>query len=287
MAVPRAAPCEGTPVTAALLGLAAAVANAAGMLMSKDFTRRYPARQMIGPLYLVNCALVLPFAPFAPWAWSPEIVALHLAAVAAMLVTALAGWDLLAHGPASSQLTAVALAPLPAILLTGLLLPGALHRVQVIAAVVVVLGVTLALRDAFGSLGRAGAIVRIVGVATGTAALTMTAKLLADRGVTVVETYVVRTALAGILFTVAFPPREVDFRETPRMVVRAAAITTYFVLVIVAVGQGSPAVVQTMVATTPLWALGYEWWREEVRPHPAALGAAALVLAGVAITLLG
>ena len=41
----------------------------------------------------------------------------------------------------------------------------------------------LALRDAFGSLGRAGTVVRILGVATGTAALTMTAKLLADQGV--------------------------------------------------------------------------------------------------------
>ncbi len=273
-------------MTAALLGLAAAFANSAGMLMSKDFTRRYPARQMIGPLYLINCALVLPFAPFAPWTWSPEVVALHLIAVAAMLVTALTGWDLLAHGPASSQLTAVALAPLPAVILTGLLLPGTLHPLQVVAAVVVVAGVVVALRDSFGPLGRAGSIVRIVGVAIGTATLTMTAKLLADRGVGVVETYVVRTALAGIIFTLAIPPRDVDFREAPRMVVRAVAITTYFLLVIVAVGQGSPAVVQTMVATTPLWALGYEWWREGVRPHPASLAAAALVVAGVAITLL-
>lgn len=269
-----------------VLGLAAAFANAAGMLMSKDFTRRYPARQMIGPLYLINCALVLPFAPFAPWIWSPEIVALQLAAVAAMLVTALAGWDLLAHGPASSQLTAVALAPLPAVVLTGLLLPGSLHPFQVVAAVVVVVGVALALRDAFGPLGRAGTVLRILGVATGTAALTMTAKLLADQGVGVVETYVVRTALAGIIFTVAIRPRDVDFREAPRMVVRAAAITTYFLLVIVAVGQGSPAVVQTMVATTPLWALAYEWRREGSRPRTAALRAAGLVVLGVAITLL-
>ena len=254
--------------------------------MSKDFTRRYPARQMIGPLYLINCALVLPFAPFAPWTWSPEIVVLHGAAIGAMIVTALAGWDLLAHGPASSQLTAVALAPLPAIVLTGLLLPGSLHPAQVVAAVVVVVGVTLALRDAFGPLGRAGAVVRILGVATGTAALTMTAKLLSDRGVGVVETYVVRTALAGIVFTLAIPPRDVDFRETPRMVIRAAAITTYFLLVIIAVGVGSPAVVQTMVATTPLWALAYEWWREGRRPHAASLAAAGLVVLGVAITLL-
>jgi drug/metabolite transporter (DMT)-like permease len=269
----------------ALLGLAAALANAAGMLMSKDFTRRYPARQMIGPLYLINCALVLPFAPSAPWTWSPEIVTLQLVAVAAMLVTALAAWDLLAHGPASSQLTAVALAPLPAVVLTGLLLPGTLHPVQVVAAVVVVAGVVLALRDAFGSLGRAGTVVRILGVATGTAALTMTAKLLADRGVGVVETYVVRTALAGVVFTLAIPPRDVDFREAPRMVARAIAITTYFLLVIVAVGRGSPAVVQTMVATTPLWALAYEWWREGTRPRRGTLWAATLVLVGMVVTL--
>ena len=70
------------------------------------------------------------------------------------------------------------------------------------------------------------------------------------------------------------------------MVVRAIAITTYFLLVIVAVGRGSPAVVQTMVATTPLWALAYEWWREGTRPRARAAGAAALVLAGIVVTLL-
>ena len=273
-------------MTAALLGLAAAFANAAGQLMSKDFTRRYPARQMIGPLYVLNCALVLPFAPFAPWTWSPEIVGLHGLAIAAMILTALSTWDLLAHGDASAQLTATALAPLPAVVLTGLLLPGSLDPAQVVAAAVVVVGVTLSLRDAFGSLGRAGSIVRILGVAFGTAALTLTAKLLADRGVGVVETYVVRTAVAGVLFTILIRPRDVDFHELPRMVVRAAAITTYFLLVIVAVGQGSPAVVQTMVATTPLWALGYEWGREGRRPRAPALAAAGLVALGVAITFL-
>jgi drug/metabolite transporter (DMT)-like permease len=273
-------------MSVALLGLAAALANAAGQLMSKDFTRRYPARQMIGPLYLLNCALVLPFAPFVPWTWSPEIVGLHGLAIAAMILTALSAWDLLAHGEASAQLTAVALAPLPAVVLTGLLLPGSLDPAQVVAAAVVVVGVTLALRDAFGSLGRAGSIIRILGVAFGTAALTMTAKLLADRGVGVVETYVVRTAAAGLLFTVLIRPRDVDFRELPRMVVRAVAITTYFLLVIVAVGQGSPAVVQTMVATAPLWALAYEWGREGRRPRTPALAAVALVAIGVAITFL-
>lgn len=270
----------------AVLGLAAALANAAGQLMSKEFTRRYPARQLIGPLYLLNCALVLPFAPFAPWTWSPEIVALHLLAIAAMVLTAISVWDLLAHGNASAQLTATALAPLPTLVLTGLLLPGTLDPIQVIAATVVVIGVTLALRDAFGTLGRAGAIARIVGAACGTAALTMTAKLLADRGVGVVETYVVRTAIAGILFTLVIRPRDVDFRELPAMVVRAAAITTYFVLVIVAVGLGSPAVVQTMVATTPMWALAYEWRREGIRPRTSALAAALVVAIGVAITFL-
>ena len=273
-------------MTVALLGLAAALANAAGQLMSKDFTRRYPARQMIGPLYVLNCALVLPFAPFAPWTWSPEIVGLHGLAVAAMILTALSVWDLLAHGDASAQLTATALAPLPAVVLTGLLLPGTLDAAQVVAAAIVVVGVTLSLRDAFGPLGRAGSIIRILGVAFGTAALTMTAKLLADRGVGVVETYVVRTATAGIIFTILIRPRDVDFRELPRMVVRAVAITLYFLLVIVAVGQGSPAVVQTMVATTPLWALAYEWGREGRRPRPPALAAAVLVAIGVAITFL-
>ena len=46
--------------------------------------------------------------------------------------------------------------------------------------------------------------------------------------------------------------------SAPRLFVRSLLVTTSFVFVILGVQQGSPVVVQTLVATTPLFVLAVE-----------------------------
>ena len=72
----------------------------------------------------------------------------------------------------------------------------------------------------------------------------------------VVETYVVRTALAAVVTLLLFLPRDVPLSSAPRLFIRSLLVTTSFVLVILGVQQGSPVVVQTLVATTPLFVAG-------------------------------
>ena len=62
--------------------------------------------------------------------------------------------------------------------------------------------------------------------------------------------------------------------SAPRLFARSLLVTTSFVFVIVGVQQGSPVVVQTMVATTPLFVLAVEGYRTGTRPTLRALGAA-------------
>ena len=47
-------------MSAVLFGALAAFANAGQALISKELTLRAPARQLIGPLFLLNALLVLP-----------------------------------------------------------------------------------------------------------------------------------------------------------------------------------------------------------------------------------
>ena len=267
---------------AALLAILAAVANAAQALVSKGLTGRLPARQLIGVLYLCNALVLLPLAPFVDW---PEIVGLQLVSVALMAITAISVWDMLDAGAASATTTATALSPIPAVILTALLVPGSFRPVQALAAVVVAGAVLFALSDAFAGLGRRGTWLRVLGAASGTAGLTVVTRLLGDQGVGVVETYVVRTALAALLFIPLFPPRDIPLRATPRLFGRALVVTTYFVLVILAAQAGSPVVVQTCLAATPLIVLAVESWRMRARPEPRILLAASLVLVGIAAIL--
>jgi drug/metabolite transporter (DMT)-like permease len=271
---------------AAVFGLIAAFANAAQSILSKELTTRYPARQLIGPLFCLNALLLLPLAPFSPWVWSPLIVGLHLASVGLMVATAICIWDLFDAGAASAVTTAGALSPIATVIGVAVVVPDAFRPWQAVAALVVVVGVLIALRDAFGAMGRRGSVIRIVGAAAGTGFLTVVARALGDAGVGVVETYVVRTSLATVIFMIAIPPRDIGVGEIPRLFLRSVIVTIYFVGLIVGAQTGSPVTVQTIVATTPLIVLGWESWRTGQPPSRGSLIAAVIVVVGVAGTLL-
>lgn len=272
---------------AAILGLLAAVTNGAQALINKGLTERYPARQLIGVLYLTNCLVLLPLAPFVSWHWSAEVWLLHAVSVALMVGTAVCVWDLFASGAASSTTTASALSPIAAVLATAVLLPGSVSAGQLVAAVLVSGAVLWALQGAFGAMGRWGVAVRVLGAAAGTGWLTVVSALLADQGVGVVETYVVRTALAALVCIALFPPRHVPMRAAPRLMFRSLLTTLSFVCILLGVQQGSPVVVQTLVATTPLFVLAAESWRSRSRPPVRVTAAAVLVVVGVAMMLAG
>ena len=269
-----------------VFGLLSAVANAIGGELSKGLTLRYPARQLIGPLFLLNAILLAPFAPFQDWTWSATIVALHLVSVGLLILTSLAIWDLYDHGSAAATVTAQSISPLPAALAVAVVLPGTLEPVQVVAALVVVLAVLIGLSDSFGALGRGRTMLTVLVAAAGTGLVTVVGRLLADLDVSVVEAYVVRTSLAALVFYLFVPPRDVPLRALPGMLPRAAFITAHFVFILIGVQDGNPAVVQTAVATAPLFSIGYEMARSGRRPSGRLLLAATLAVIGVAAILL-
>jgi drug/metabolite transporter (DMT)-like permease len=268
-------------------GLASALANAVSAVVSRGLAERFPARQLIGPLFGLNALLMWPLAPFVEWTWSPLIVVLHLASIGLLIATSLSIWDLFAHGAASANVVAQSISPLPAALAVALLLPGTLQPVQAVAAVVVVVAVVSAVAGSYSSLGRTRSVLTVLVAATGTGLVTVMGRLLADQGVGVVETYVVRTSGASLLFLLFIPPRAIPFRhELPRLALRSVLVSLHFVLILLGVQGGNPALVQTAVATAPIWVIGWESFRLRRRPSRRVLAAATVALAGVAATLL-
>jgi drug/metabolite transporter (DMT)-like permease len=269
-----------------MLAILAAVANAGQAVVSKGLTTRLPARQLIGVLYVCNALVLLPLAPLFAWRWSPTILALNVVSVGLMAITAIAIWDMLDAGAASSTTTASALSPIPATIGAAFLVPGTFRPVQAVAAVLVTVAVLMALRDAFGPLGRRGTLIRVLAAATGNGLLTVVTRLMGDQGVGVVETYILRTSLAAVVFVLLIPPRDIPLGATPRLFGRALIVTAYFVLLILAAQNGSPAVVQTCLATTPLLVLAWESWRARRSPPGRLLAASVLVVVGVGASLL-
>lgn len=273
-------------MSAVTLGLLAVLANAGTGIYSKSLAVRYPARPLISVLLLLNCLVVLPFALLAEWHWTPQIVVLHVVSALLLAGSSVTVWDLFDAGAASATTTAQALSPLAAAIGAAILLPGSVTAFQMIAAVIVVIGVTWALQGAFVGLGRRGGIVRILLSAAGVGLLTVVSKLLLDAGAGVAETYVVRTGMAAAIMLVLIPPRGIPLSGAPRYLTRAILASSFFILVILAVERGSPVVVQTLVAATPMVILIWESLRARRLPAARALSGALLVIVGVVIVVL-
>jgi len=269
-----------------LLGLLAALSLATGSVITKGVVNRLPARQLIGPLYALNALILLPFAPFEDWVWTSRVITLHLITVVVMIFTALTVFDLFDRGAASAVVTAQATSPLPAALAVAVLLPEAFREVELIAAVIVVVGVLWAISDSFEGLGRSRAMLTAAVAAIGGGLTTVLSRLVVDEGVGLAGTYVTRTAIAAVIFTIAIPPRDIPRGETPLLFVRALFISGGFAFAIAGVQRGSPTIIQTMVALTPFFVLGWETLRARRAPPPRLVFAAALALVGVALIVI-
>jgi drug/metabolite transporter (DMT)-like permease len=269
------------------LGLAAALALAGSAVLSKRLTLTMPARQLVGPLLLLNAVLVSPGLLFTEWTSSTTILAIHGLEAVLLAAGSWAVWDLFDHGAASASLTAQSLSPIPAVLATALLLPGAVVGWDVVGAIIVVVGLLFALVDAFPGLGGVRRWSTVVVAAATGGVMTVTSRILADLGVGIVQTYLVRTSAAALIAFALFWPRDVPFSQLPRLIVRAIVITSHFLLILAAVRTGSPAVVQALVATSPVLTLLLEGLRDRQRPATRVVVGTFAVSAGVATMALG
>ncbi|CAA9534946.1 MAG: hypothetical protein AVDCRST_MAG79-1270 [uncultured Thermoleophilia bacterium] len=274
-------------MTAAVLGLVAAVLSALGAVRTKGLVGELPARQLIGPLFLLNAVLVVPGALLDPWVLDGRVLVLHVASIACMALSTLAVFTLFQHGSASATTTAVAISPIPAMVAAALLLDEHPEPLRVAAAGVVVVAVLAALPGSFATLARGPAVVAVAGAAVGNGVLTVLSAELVAAGAGTFEIYLVRTLACGLVFAALVPPRDIPWRRLPALGGRALLVSGHFLAILFAVRHGSPVVVQTMVATAPLVALGIEHAAGSDRAGPRALVCGTLALVGVAAVVAG
>lgn len=268
-----------------LLALAATVVLAGSSRMTKYLAGSFPHLQLVGPLLLLNSALVVPFAAVVHWHLTTPILLLHLASAATLVVGSFCMFELFSQGSAAAVAVGQAMTPLPALGFSVLLLASPVTTTQAIGGIVVTVAALAALGPVFGRLSRGRAVVTVALAAALNGLLVVLTKLLSDRGAALPEIYVARTAVAGVVSCLIVPPRHIPLRALPRLTFRSALQTVYFVLLIAAIERGSPATVQTIVATTPILLLATDALVHRQRP-PVRLAVAAVgVVAGVALAV--
>ena len=175
-----------------------------------------------------------------------------------MVGTAIAVWDLFDRGAASSTTTALALSPIAAAVSAAIVLPGAFAPTQAVAAVVVSAASCGPSRVRSGMSGRGGCIWRVLAAAIGNGLLAIVTAMPGGPRCGRRRDLRGPHGLAAGGDARAVPAARVPLRSAPGSSVRSLLITLSFVLIILGVQQGSPVVVQTLVATTPLFVLAAE-----------------------------
>lgn len=266
----------------------AALAFAFGTFFTKGVTLRISIFRAIGPLFLLNAVFAIPFIGTGP-SWkliTGPVPYLHLIAALSSGVVAYILFSMVAKSTASVSSVAPAMAPAVVLLLSPVFLSTAITIIQVFL-VIFLMAITLyPLRNSISGLNSSKTIAFMIIAALGNGAVTIIAKLLADEGVGMPETFVARQVIAGIAFTILFPPIGLKFRDFYELVRRSFFMAVGWMTSITAIQNGSPLVVQTFLATIPVIVILIETVAYRKRPDRAVVMSAALTACGItALTL--
>lgn len=267
-----------------LFASCAALAFAFGTFFTKGVTLRISIFRAIGPLFLLNAVFAIPFIGTGP-SWkliTGPVPYLHLIAALSSAVVAYILFSMVAKSTASVSSVAPAMAPAVVLLLSPLFLSAAITITQIFL-VIFLMAITLyPLRNSISGINSSKTIAFMVIAALGNGAVTIIAKLLADEGVGMPETFVTRQVIAGLAFTILFPPIGLKFRDFYELVRRSFFMAIGWMTSITAIQIGSPLVVQTFLATIPIIVILIETAAYRKRPERAVIISAVLTAFGIA-----
>lgn len=267
-----------------LYASSAALAFAFGTFFTKGVTLRISIFKAIGPLFLLNGLFAIPFLGTGP-SWkliTGPVPYLHLIAALSSGVVAYILFSMVAKSTASVSSVAPAMAPAVVLLLSPLFLSTSISLVQV-ALVLALMAITLyPLRNSITGINSSKTILFMLIAALGNGAVTIIAKLLANEGVGMPETFIARQVIAGLAFVILFPPIGLKFRDFFELVRRSFFMAIGWMTSITAIQKGSPLVVQTFLATIPITVILIETVAYRKRPDRAVIISAILTAVGIA-----
>lgn len=262
----------------------AALAFAFGTFFTKGVTLRISIFRAIGPLFLLNGLFAIPFIGSGP-TWkviTGPVPYLHLIAALASGVVAYVLFSMVAKSTASVSSVAPAMAPAVVLLLSPVFLSTPITIIQIFL-VLFLMAITLyPLRNSISGLNSSKTITFMIIAALGNGAVTIIAKLLANEDVGMPETFMVRQLIAGLAFTILFPPIGLKFRDFYELVRRSFFMAIGWMTSITAIQNGSPLVVQTFLATIPITVILIETAAYRKRPDRAVVISAVLTACGIA-----
>ena len=271
-----------------ILAIAAALSFAIGTFLTKGVALKISIYRAIGPLFILNALFVFPLIPFGPhWIlWTGPIPYLHILGALGSGIVAGIIFTMVSRSTASVVSVGQAITPAVVLLAGPIALGTSIVPVQVLAIVVLVFATLFPLRKSLVGVGSLTTLflMMVIGVLSGL--VTVAVVLLNREGVGTSETFIVRQLLAGFTFMVIFPPIGLRWRDFMQLVRRSFFMSVGWLASIYAIRQGSPVVVQSVMATIPLWVILIEVIAYRKRPSRPVVFSALAIAIGIYVLAL-
>ena len=271
-----------------LLAIAAALSFAVGTFLTKGVALKISIYRAIGPLFILNALFVFPLIPFGPhWIlWTGPIPYLHILGALGSGIVAGIIFTMVSRSTASVVSVGQAITPAVVLLAGPIALGTSIVPVQVLAIVVLVFATLFPLRKSLVGVGSFTTIFLMITIGVLSGLVTVAVVLLNKEGVGTTETFIVRQLLAGFTFMAIFPPIGLHWRDFMQLVRRSFFMSVGWLASIYAIRQGSPVVVQSVMATIPLWVILIEVIAYKKRPSRPVVFSAIAIAIGIYVLAL-
>jgi drug/metabolite transporter (DMT)-like permease len=271
---------------AIIFALGSALSIALGTFLTKSVTIRLPGFSSVGVLFYLN-AVVIALASFFMPIWNPMELSDIARALFGGVTTALGAYLIflvVSRSSASAAGVGQSLSPAAVLVLSPLLLQSEVSPAQVVLVAVIVLAALFPLRTALESTSSLTSFLLIAAIGICTATTTILISLQLSQGMELVQILLIQQVTAGSLFIAFYQPKGFTFSDYLSLSRRSVFMGTGWILTVAALASGSAILVQSVLATVPIWILIME--TIAARKVPATNVIVSALLASVGIILL-
>ena len=271
---------------AIIFALGSALSIALGTFLTKSVTIRLPGFSSVGVLFYLN-AVVIALASFFMPIWNPMELSDVARALFGGVTTALGAYLIflvVSRSSASAAGVGQSLSPAAVLVLSPLLLQSEVSTAQVLLVTVIVLAALFPLRTALESTSSLTSFLLIAAIGICTATTTILISLQLAQGMELVQILLIQQVTAGSLFIAFYQPKGFTFSDYLSLSRRSVFMGTGWILTVAALASGSAILVQSVLATVPIWILIME--TIAARKVPATNVIVSALLASTGIILL-
>jgi len=266
-----------------IVAIFAAFTMGLGTFLTKSITTQISFLKTLGPLFLLNCLFTSPIA-FVQRDWivfEPKIFLLHVGAAIASIIAGYFIFVIIVRSSASISSISSTLSPAVALVLAPIWLGTSVSSLQVLAVIALIAATLYPIRSSIPGLRLGKTIFFTLSAALTSGYVSINVAMLANEGVNLSETFLVRQIIAGLFYIIIFPPRGLTKSDLIKLVQRASLISVGSVASVYALQGGEIILMVSILATVSLWVLVFESIASRRIPERSTIIAAVIAVVGI------